>query len=236
MKIVVLTTETPHHNYFVQQISKQHDLAGIVVATRSLKLRFDTSHPFEKQREDYERETLLNNRPVSLSDFSETFTTESVNDSSAYTYLQKIKPDVLVTFGTGLVRKHIIEVCPNGFVNLHGGDPEEYRGLDTHLWAIYHKDFSGLVVTLHHLNEKLDDGDIIQQGRIDIKKDMKIHEIRRYNTEICVDLTINALDAFRRLSHFVSRPQRKCGRYYSFMPAVLKEICCNNFKKYVETL
>jgi len=236
LKIVILTTETPHHNYFVQQILNYHKLAGVVVETSSLKPGFETFHPFEKQRDEYEKEVFFKNKPVQLSDFSETFETESVNEDSACKYLQKIQPDVIITFGTGLIRKNIIEICPNGFVNLHGGDPEEYRGLDTHLWAIYHRDFSGLVVTLHRLNEELDDGDIIHKGLIEVDRNMKIHEIRRYNTEICVELTLNALNTFHRLGRFISTPQRKRGRYYSFIPAVLKEICCDYFNKYTEKL
>ena len=174
MKIVILTTETSHHNYFVQQISRNFEIAGIVVETNRVKPGFDTFHPFEKLRDDYENAAFFENRPVHLSHFSETLKTKSTNDNVVSGFLQKIEPDAIVTFGTGLIKKHIIEICPNGFLNLHGGDPEEYRGLDTHLWAIYHRDFSGLVVTLHRLNEKLDDGDIIQQSKIEIKKNMKI--------------------------------------------------------------
>lgn len=236
MKIVILTTETYHHNYFVQQISHYYKLAGIVVETSSPKPEFDTFHPFEKQRDEYEKEAFFKNKPVQLSDFLETHETESVNDDLTCGYLRKIRPDVIITFGAGLIRENIIEICPNGFINLHGGDPEVYRGLDTHLWAIYHRDFSGLAVTLHRLNGELDDGDIIQKGVIEVNKNMKIHEIRRYSTEICVELTLNALDAFHRLGHFISSPQQKRGRYYSFIPADLKEVCCNNFDKYIEKL
>jgi hypothetical protein len=34
----------------------------------------------------------------------------------------------------------------------------------------------------------------------------------------------------------VSRPQRQAGRYYSFMPAVLKAMCVDKFQRYCATL
>ena len=81
----------------------------------------------------------------------------------------------------------MINVVPEKIFNLHGGDPQRYRGLDTHLWAIYHKDFGGLVTTLHIL-PKLDDGDIVSMGTLPVSKDMPLYALRKVNTEVCVNL------------------------------------------------
>ena len=48
-------------------------------------------------------------------------------------------------------------------INLHGGDPEKYRGLDSHLWSIYHEDWASLVSTLHVVSKDLDAGDSIEK-------------------------------------------------------------------------
>jgi hypothetical protein len=34
-----------------------------------------------------------------------------------------------------------------------------------------------------------------------------------------------------RLGHVVTLPQREVGRYYSFMPAVLKDVCVHKFTR-----
>ena len=141
-----------------------------------------------------------------------------------------------IVFGTGKVSKQVIQVCPNGIINLHGGNPEEYRGLDSHLWAIYHHDFSGLVTTLHRINEELDDGDIILQMPIQLRPDMGLHELRRYNTDVCIEMVLSAFDMFNRQGYMIDRPQQKRGRYYSFMPSVIKEICLKYFNQYVVNL
>ncbi len=146
------------------------------------------------------------------------------------------KPDALVVFGTGRLGEAVIGLSPDAAVNLHGGDPEDYRGLDTHLWAIYHGDFPSLVTTLHRLAPTLDSGEIIQSLPLPLERGMALHELRRVNTEICLRLTLAALDDFKRRGRFVGRQQRRIGRYYSFMPAVLKPLCVERFARHTERL
>lgn len=236
MKIAILTTDTSHHLYFVRQVLKFHKISAIVVERKCLTPSFETRHSFEADRDEYEASVLLENQRLKFVDFAETLEIDNVNDEAGYEFLSTLKPDVILSFGTELVRKPLISLCPAGFVNLHGGDPEYYRGLDTHLWAIYHRDFSQLVVTLHRLNLKLDDGEIVQQARIEIDSDTKIHQLRAMNTKLCIQLVVSAFSDFERFAHIISRPQRRIGRYYSFMPTELKGICCKNFVDYVKTL
>lgn len=236
MKIVILTTETTHHTFFVREVVKAFPVAAVLEERKILKAPFETDHPFEKMRDAYEKDVFFGSKEVRLGEVAETTVVETANSKDALEYLGNIGPDIIVVFGTGWISPDVIDICPQGIVNLHGGGPEEYRGLDSHLWAIYHKDFEGLVTTLHHLNEKFDDGNIILQGAIPIIKNMSLHEIRRYNTEVCLELTLSALDMHARYGHFISRPQRKLGRYYSFMPAVLKEVCKAYFERYATGL
>lgn len=234
MKIVVLTTETLHHTYFVQTLAREFPPEMVVVERNILAPPFETHHPFEDIRDTYERQAFFGGKNVSLGNVANTLVVGSVNEPAAMACLRKIAPEAVIVFGAGRISKEVIQICPDGIINLHGGDPEEYRGLDSHLWAIYHDDFDSFVVTLHRVNEKLDDGDVILQGRINITKGMRLHELRRHNTELCIRLVFSALDMFKRHRHFISRPQRECGRYYSFMPSTLKDICVVRFRKYAE--
>ena len=126
----------------------------------------------------------------------------------------------------------LIEICSQRIFNLHWADPEKYRGLDTHLWAIYHKDFGGLITTLHHLDTGLDTGDIVLQGAIPLHHKMKLHELRAANTEVCVKLTISVIDMMNRFGEVTSRSQYNKGRYYTAMPSELKGICQKRFETY----
>ena len=173
MRVIVLTTETPHHLYFVKEVSTVFNIIGIGVESKLLKAPFQANHSFEDERDRYEAAEFLQEKRVSFKDFCETKAFDNINDEGCIQFVADLKPDVIITFGTGLIRKSLIHLCPDGFINLHGGDPEYYRGLDTHMWAIYHREFEQLIVTLHRLNPSLDDGEIIQQAQIRLDKTLK---------------------------------------------------------------
>jgi methionyl-tRNA formyltransferase len=236
MKIAILTTQTIHHAFFVREISRQYDVMKVFLETDSLKAPFETYAGFETTRDEYEKESWFGGREKLISDFAATSGYPSMNSAAAIEELRKLSPDTVVVFGTGKLSMELIKACENNIINLHGGDPEEYRGLDSHYWAVYHNDFSGLLTTIHRVNPALDDGDVILKSKIPLHKGMQLHQLRRFNSEICVDLTLKALAVKFETGHFGGTPQSRKGRYYSFMPACLKEICRRKFQKYTEAL
>ena len=236
MKIVILTTQTNHHAYFVEQIQKEYPINSVLVETTSIKPAFDTHHPFEDVRDKYESDTWFCGKDVQISSLAKTVFVESVNDESAVAFLKESAPEVVVAFGTKKILPPLIEACSTGMINLHGGDPEYYRGVDSHLWAIYHDDYGGLIVTLHTVNEVLDDGDIILQKAIALNPETEMHMLRKLTTESCVEMTISAMDMYKRFKNFIARPQNRLGRYYSFMPAELKTICVKKFENYLNRI
>lgn len=236
MKLAILTTQTTHHSYFVKRIKKFFSIDVVILETKSVVPKFDTDHKFEKERIDYEKKLFFNGEDVLIPDLTRTIQVENINEKNSVETLKEILPDVIIVFGTRKLSKEIIDICHDGIINLHGGDPLEYRGLDTHLWAIYHEDFSNIKVTLHKVNISLDDGDIVETKKVPIQTGMKIYQLRSSNAEVCVDLTLKALKEYRQKKQISSYPQIKKGRHYSFMPSELKKICVDKFHKYTETL
>ncbi len=236
MKIVVLTTQTLHHAYFVRELDKAFPVDLVIVETRSSSPAFETSHAFECRRDEYDADEFFDGKNPDIGEFVNTKTVSSVNDAAAAAVLKQLKPDVVIVFGTGKVSAEVIACCPEAIVNLHGGDPEHYRGLDSHLWAIYHNDFNLLITTLHCLNQDLDDGDIILQQQLEIQRNMPLYALRKVNTNACIMMALTALDMFDRFGAFISRRQQMRGRYYSFMPTQLKEICLKKFERFTASL
>ena len=190
MKIAVLTTQTPHHAFFVREIAARFDRVHVFCESQGLRAPLDISHPFEAERDQFERHNWFQSADPRLDEFVQVTTVDTMNGAEGISALASWQPNVAIVFGTGRLSSAVIENGPRCFLNLHGGDPEEYRGLDTHLWAIYHSDFGGLVTTLHRVNSSLDDGEICLQESIVISAGMHLHELRRANTEACVRLAI----------------------------------------------
>lgn len=236
MKIAILTTPTPHHAYFVRDLAQRYPSAHVFCEDRSARAPFATAHPFEAERDAFETGLWFDGHLPPLSAFAPVQNFESMNSAEAVRALSEFRADFAIVFGTGRLDPAVIEAGPQCFVNLHGGDPEEYRGLDTHLWAIYHNDFGGLVTTLHTLAASLDAGDICLQDAVRIKPMMPLHQLRAANTDACVRLARAAVGSFADLGSIPSRKQARRGRYYSFMPSPLKEICLTKFQKHTARL
>jgi hypothetical protein len=231
-RLAILTTETLHHAHFVRELAKTYPDLLCVLEKTSIKAPFDTAHPFEQQREIYETDYFFDGQRRATSDFANTIGFDVINQPESVAALKEFNPDVVITFGARKIGKDMIAACQNRIINLHGGDPEEYRGLDSHLWAIYHGDYDGLVTSLHVLNETLDDGHIIGKQKLDVGHIGDISQLRSINTEACVSLCMDALSQYERDGKITSVPQSRIGRYYSFMPAVMKQLCVDKFNKF----
>jgi len=236
MKIAVLNSGKLHHKYLTYEISKKFPISGIIIENTDIVPPFPTYHLYEDLQKSYEFSILSENKMPNFEDISETIFCDNINDAKTYSFLSDLKPDIVITFGTRKIGKKIIDVCPNGFINLHGGNPERYRGLDSHLWSIYHNDFENIVVTLHRLNAKLDDGEIISKREISLNSKLHLHQLRIENVRVCSKLLLDALSYFKNNRKFLSYPQKNKGRYYSFMPDILKEKCVKNFENHIRGL
>lgn len=230
VRIAVLTTQTPHHAYFVRELAAAGRLAAIVQETTSLAAPYETAHPFEAERDAWEIEALLGGARVPLAEYAPTAVVDSVNDPRALAALEDAAAEITVAFGTGLIGAELIARAPGRLLNLHGGDPERYRGLDTHLWAVWHRDWEALVTALHVVAPRLDTGDVVGLQPVSIARGDPLRTLRAANTRACLDLVLAAAEQLNRDGELPARTQAAVGRYYSFMPAVLKESCLQRWE------
>lgn len=237
MKLAILTTDTLHHAHFVREMSGGSGDVRVFEETTSAQPPFPTVHPFEAERDRHEAERWFGGANASVANYAQCLSFSRLNDRQAIEQIAAYGPDLTIVFGTGKLSPEVIRACHRDrILNLHGGDPETYRGLDTHLWAVYHRDFGALTTTLHRLDEGLDTGQILDEAVVPLTPGMPLHHLRAVNTETAVELTARAVHRFLRTGRLHSRPQRKRGRYYSFIPAVLKETCVRNFSRFTAAL
>jgi methionyl-tRNA formyltransferase len=233
MRVAILTTETLHHAYFVRQLAADgHELLALI-EMHGVTPPYETAHPFEAAREEHERTHWFAGQQGRVTEFADCRHFADINSPEAVAALRGFVPDLAVCFGTRRLKGEMIAGGGDGLVNLHGGDPERYRGLDTHLWAIWHRDFSAVQTCLHRIDEQLDTGDIIQCLPVAPAPGSGLHQLRQANTETCLRLVGGAIDQLAVQGALKSRKQAGEGRYYSFMPAVLKEVCVKRFAHYM---
>lgn len=231
LSVAILTTDTIHHVFFVKKIAEMFKNLRIFIDKKVLQPPFEVSHPYEQLRDKFELDVWFNNskQDCQLRKYAECIYVDDINSSEAKSELFSYDADINIVFGTRKISKTICDNFIKRLVNLHGGDPQKYRGLDSHLWALYHGDKEGLATTLHEINPVLDDGHIINLMRLDFFNISDLWKIRKENTEKCINLVKDFLINYAEVKTINSFKQDSIGRYYSFMPTALKEVVYSNF-------
>ena len=233
--IVVLSTDTPHHRYFINFLEQAGvPLAAYLFETKLAAPSFPVGPVFEEQEHAFEMAEFFRHVSSEL-DVKKLQLCESVGGFRAIELLEQLKPDFGVVFGTGKLPKKVIGMFRYGIINVHRGMSEGYRGLDSDLWAIYHGDYNSLGVTIHRVDESLDTGNVISHEQMALLPGMRVWQIRYYTTLIATRLVHHALKDYLSGS-LKDRRQLAVGRYYSFMPLELKKVVAEKFNRYCDQL
>jgi len=233
VKVAVLTTETPHHIFFVKELAKEiTDINVICEKPKIIKYNYKVEHDYEILREKYENKLWFKGKNKKLEDYVSVKRIDSINSNESFNYLREINESIFIVFGTRILKKNIYNLNKEYFFNLHGGDPSKYRGLDSHLWAIYNKDFSSLVTTLHRLDQGIDTGEIFNKKILNFNKNSSLINLRSINTIACVELVKNLIFNIKNKTLKTTK-QKKIGKYYSAMPHDLKDKTHQIFKNYI---
>ena len=112
-------------------------------------------------------------------------------------------------------------------LNIHFGDPNKYRGLDSNIWSMLEDKKSYPVVTLHHANLNLDSGDIIFQAKSNKKfEEMTLKEFIKFEIEgakICLSKALEINENTPIDSKFKNR-----GTYKTAMNSIEKKQAFQN--------
>lgn len=148
------------------------------------------------------------------------------NHPKSLQFLQKIKPDVILFTGGGLLRQSVLEIPRLGVLNCHTGILPQYRGMDVVEWtAVEGKvDSIGFGITLHFMDNGVDTGPILLKRKISPEPGATFEEIRAELEILMVELMIQGVRGLREGS-LVPVPQAlKEGRQYFVMHPRVKEV------------
>ena len=182
--VVILTSRGPRHSYFCRELAKHFEVRGIVVDVRygfwhRLAMLF-TSHglsffsiaktlalkkklrPFEERDEKMEKSFFPN--PAGEREFPSgipVLKSSNPNDEKTQKWVQALKPEVLAVFGTRIIQEKMLGLARLGALNIHTGLSPYYRGGQCTFWCLYERDLEHVGVTIHHLTQRIDGGDIV---------------------------------------------------------------------------
>ena len=127
------------------------------------------------------------------------YSTSRINDTAVVRAVKALHPEILLCFGTGMIKNDLLSLGVPNF-NLHWGLSPWFRGGHTERWPIYTDRADMIGVTIHRLSSSIDGGDIIAQERprLDGTEDAR---------EIEYKVSLVGIELFKKLIRLI-----ECGR------------------------
>lgn len=100
-----------------------------------------------------------------------------INSDEASTELGRLKPDILLVYGTGIVKPRILAHASGIALNMHTGISPQYRGASCAFWPIVDGQWEYLGATVHECTDQVDGGQIYEQRRVEVADGDGVHEV-----------------------------------------------------------
>jgi methionyl-tRNA formyltransferase len=139
-------------------IDTGHNIVGVITQPDMPKGRKQVLEPCPVKQF-----SLVNNLPV--------YTPKSIRKDTELIKVIRdtLKPDIIVVVAFGqILPSEVLNIPSLGCINLHFSLLPKYRGAAPVSWAIINGD-KDTGVSIMYLNEKMDEGDIILQDKVDIR-------------------------------------------------------------------
>lgn len=141
---------------------------------------------------------------------------KNVNSPEFLEHIKQLEIDLIVSYSCPVVIKPPLLSYPEyGIINVHGSYLPEFQGLLPSFWHLYHQsEFGG--ATVHYMSEKIDDGDIIVQERIDLKNCKTMFELMQRTKKTGGELMVKAVLLLAEGKVIPVKNETSNGSYYSW--------------------
>lgn len=218
MKVAVMCCDGLFQRHLVARVRGEFDLVGVLIHTAlnskgSLLLRLRRyRNPITLGRHIGARILLFRyqkqvsplikklfytgDQPPELPDGVPILHVADVNSLDAVGFLGHLSPDIVCVNGTNLLRKPMLDLIPTipyGIINLHTGLSPYSRGGNCNLYMLLERHPEYVGVTIHHINEEIDGGDIITSARPELDTDDNYEMIDAKTFRLGIDLMLVAV-------------------------------------------
>lgn len=179
MKLVALVGNQLRHKYFVDYLSKKHDILAVFTEDRFDQKAYgeisDIIVGHFSMRDQHELKYFSGaDWPKGADVIS--VARNGINSKNVVDMIRLLKPEGITVLGCGLIAEDIIDICPK-IVNAHQGLSPYYRGSGTNFWPFYNEEPEYVGVTVHYIDRGVDTGKIICHGRPEIIDGEGPHDI-----------------------------------------------------------
>ena len=151
----------------------------------------------------------------------------SLNSEESVKFVNDLNPDIVLIFGTNLIKDPLFSVLPRHAINLHLGLSPRYRGAATLFWPFYFMEPTYAGSTFHYIISEPDAGNIIHQSvpKLDISDG--IHDVACKTVIESSKDVIKLLRIFKKEQKWKVFKQKETGKNFlenDFKPQHLRVI------------
>ena len=138
----------------------------------------------------------------------------SINSEASLKKLKSYDPDLLISIaGNQIFKKSLIELAPNGCLNLHTALLPKYRGLMPTFWVLKNNE-SHTGISVFFVDEGIDSGPILVQKKIKIENRTQ-EELIQYTKKLGMDAIIEAIEKIQRGGYELMPNSNEESTYFS---------------------
>lgn len=185
MRVVLLTSDSLRHRYIAESVAENLDLALIVTEKKSPGITGTSAYGKKdaefiaahfKARAESEEEFFGNYDFPKEVPFIKV-PHGSINSEELFKIIGQAAPDLILLFGTSIIKDPLLGRYNGKIINLHLGLSPYYKGSATNLYPYLFDEPECIGATIHLATEKVDEGGILYQFRPDMEETDNLHDI-----------------------------------------------------------
>ena len=181
MNILILTSTSVRHDYLICKLSETFNVIAAI--------KEDKGDYYQQESEDIRQH--MNNFTITENNYFKpdknilsllkentlNINKNEINSEYILNWIKAKEVDLIVVFGTSIIRDPLLNAFKNKLINLHMGLSPYYKGSATNFWPLVNNELQCVGGTIHLINSKVDEGPILYQVRPDIEEGDNCHLI-----------------------------------------------------------
>lgn len=187
MSVIVLTSTFLRHQFLINYLAQHLNVVGVWQEEKSFKPLSYAENPSDQDviRKHFsardKAEQVYFGQHANLQINEETFhrcvTPGKINDPIEVRYMENLCPDLILVFGTGILKEIVISPFKGRILNIHLGLSPYYRGSGTNFWPLVNREPEYVGATIHYLDAGIDTGPIISHVRPEMEPSDGPHDL-----------------------------------------------------------
>jgi folate-dependent phosphoribosylglycinamide formyltransferase PurN len=187
MKAIMLTSTFRRHLFVANTVAEGCDLVGVWQEEKTFQPERYASDAADESviqrhfaaRDESEARYFASDRALRLrpGTLQRQVAAGRCSEPAEVELMVAARPDVVLVFGTGILREPLLSVFGGRIINIHLGLSPYYRGAGTNFWPLVNREPEYVGATIHYLDAGIDTGPIIAHARPVVERGDGPHDL-----------------------------------------------------------